>query len=81
MAGSIIDAEKVREDETEVEYRYQRIGAKEPSTMWINKATRRLELSMNASEHEATLVLYRLWKAQEQAGDPNLWVNSTSHVG
>ena len=81
MAGSIIDAEKVREDETEVEYRYQRIGAKEPSTMWINKATLAIEVSTNAREDEAFLVMNRLEKAQQRAGDPNLWVNSTSHVG
>ena len=81
MAGRIIEADKVREDETEVEYRFQRIGAKEPSTLWINKATRQMEISMNASEHEAFLVMNRLRKAQQRAGDPNLWVDRERHVG
>lgn len=81
MAGSIIDAEKVREDETEVEYRFQRIGAKEPSTLLINKVTGRITMSGDASRHEALLVMNRLWKAQDRAGDPNLWVDRERHVG
>ena len=85
MAGSIIDVEKVRENEDEVEYEFEIVPKPEKYQFRINKQTGRVRFSKELDVDVVRLAWAAVWR---KAGRPHapippttVWPENATHVG
>ena len=85
MAGSIIDVEKVRESETEVEYEFNLRRKPEKYQFTIDKKTGEVEYDLEIKRSLVRLAWAAVWK---RAGRPDapippetVWPENATHIG
>ena len=84
MAGSIIDVEKVRESETEVEYEFNLRWQPEKYRFTIDKKTGVVEFDSDVREDRVRLAWAAVWRRAGRPKPPTpetVWPENATHIG